>query len=171
MAAVLHQKHFAHHAKRALFGGQALKVVHRPLNALGVHFQHAAHVKRGFGRELVDVGQRHFEATRHGGGQLGKLARQVLELVGHLLLRLFLQLHDLLLPRQVRLAQRPHVGARELGHVFFDLKRAQLLGQQGGAFALALEVEPVDAHGQNEEQADEFHTCKVRGPDWPNHQV
>ena len=91
--------------------------------------------------------------------------------MGHLLLGLFLQLHDLLLPRQVRLAQRPHVGAGELGHVFFDLKRAQLLGQQGGTFALALEVEPVDAHGQNEEQADEFHTYKVKGPNWPNRQV
>ncbi len=33
---------------------------------------------------------------------------------------------------------------------------------------LALGIEPVDARGQAEEQADEFHTCKVNGPNWPN---
>jgi hypothetical protein len=44
-----------------------------------------------------------------------------------------------------------------LFHVFFYLVRTQLLGQQNGALALALGVEPVDACGQQEKQTEKFH--------------
>ena len=68
-----------------------------------------------------------------------------------------LQLQNLQLALRVGFAQRTHVSAGELFHVLFDLVRPQLLGQQGGALALALGVEPVDARGQNEQQTEKFH--------------
>jgi len=63
-----------------------------------------------------------------------------------------LQLQDLQLPLGVSFTQRPHISPRELLHVLFYLVGAQMLGQQGGAFAPTLGVEPVDARGQNEQQ-------------------
>jgi aminoglycoside N3'-acetyltransferase len=81
--------------------------------------------------------------------------------MGQLRFGRFLQLQDLLLPLGVGFAQCTHVGTAELLHVLFDLVGPQLFGQQGGAFALALGVEPVDGDGQQEQQTEEFHTYRV----------
>jgi hypothetical protein len=71
-----------------------------------------------------------------------------------------LQLKNVPLAFRVALTQGPHVRGGQLRHEFFDLVGAQLLGQQGGAFALALQIEPVNADGRNEQKTDEFHKFK-----------
>ena len=53
---------------------------------------------------------------------------------------------DMLLPLGLGLAQRPHVSAGQLLHVFFNLVGPQVLRQQSRAFALPLLVQPLHGH-------------------------